>query len=70
MNNQTTTNEIWKTIEEYPNYEVSNMGKIRNKKTGRIAFVSGAVNSHSSLEFTDRTQQTDHRCRRRNRRGW
>ena len=41
-----------------------------NKKTGRIAFVSGAVNFHSSLEFTDRTQQTDHRCRRRNRRGW
>ena len=41
-----------------------------NKKTGRIAFVSGAVSPHSSLEFTDRTQQTDHRCRRRNRRGW
>ena len=28
--------EIWKTIEEFPNYEVSNMGQIRNKTTGHI----------------------------------
>ena len=26
-------NEIWKTIEEAPNYEVSNLGRVRNKKT-------------------------------------
>ena len=24
--------EIWKTIESYPNYQVSNMGKVRGKK--------------------------------------
>ena len=29
-------NEIWKTIEEAPNYEVSNLGRVRNKKTQRI----------------------------------
>lgn len=28
--------EIWKTIEEFPNYEVSSLGNVRNKKTGRI----------------------------------
>lgn len=28
--------EIWKTIEDFPNYEVSNQGRVRNKKTGRI----------------------------------
>lgn len=28
--------EIWKTMKEHNNYEVSNYGKIRNKKTGRI----------------------------------
>lgn len=28
--------EIWKVIDEYPNYEVSNMGQVRNKITGRI----------------------------------
>ena len=28
--------EIWKTIENYENYEVSSLGKIKNIKTGRI----------------------------------
>lgn len=28
--------ERWKLIEEYPNYEVSSEGKIRNRLTGRI----------------------------------
>lgn len=28
--------EIWKVIEECPGYEVSDTGKIRNSKTGRI----------------------------------
>jgi len=29
-------NEVWKTIENYDNYEVSNLGKVRNKITQRI----------------------------------
>jgi hypothetical protein len=28
--------EIWKQIDNYPNYEISNMGNIRNKKNNRI----------------------------------
>lgn len=28
--------EIWKTISEYPNYEVSSEGRVRNIKTGRV----------------------------------
>lgn len=28
--------EIWKAIKENEKYEISNLGKIRNKKTGRI----------------------------------
>lgn len=28
--------EIWKTVRDAPNYEVSNEGLVRNKKTGRI----------------------------------
>lgn len=50
MNNQTTTNEIWKDIEEYPNYEASNMGKIRNKKTGRI--LKGRLNKQGYLQVS------------------
>lgn len=28
--------EVWKTIEEYPRYSVSNQGRVRNNKTGKI----------------------------------
>lgn len=28
--------EIWKTIDEYPNYQVSNMGRVKNIKTGKL----------------------------------
>ena len=28
--------EIWKTIEDYPNYDVSSFGNIRNNKTNYI----------------------------------
>ena len=28
--------EKWKEIEKYPNYEVSNMGRVRNKETKEI----------------------------------
>lgn len=30
------TKEIWKTVIDFPNYEVSNTGKVRNKKTDHI----------------------------------
>ena len=29
-------NEVWKIMKEHSNYEVSNLGKIKNKTTGRI----------------------------------
>jgi hypothetical protein len=28
--------EEYRAIEEYVNYEISNLGNVRNKKTGRI----------------------------------
>ena len=28
--------EIWKTISDLPRYEISNLGKLRNKNTGKI----------------------------------
>lgn len=27
---------LWKNIEDYPNYEVSNEGQVRNKITGNV----------------------------------
>lgn len=29
-------NEIWKDIKDYPNYQVSNLGKVKNAKTNKI----------------------------------
>ena len=28
--------ESWKEVNEYPNYEVSDLGRVRNKKTGKL----------------------------------
>jgi hypothetical protein len=28
--------EAWKDVSNYDNYEVSNLGRVRNNKTGRI----------------------------------
>lgn len=30
------SNEIWRTVEDHPSYEVSNVGRFRNKKTGKL----------------------------------
>jgi len=29
-------NEVWENIEDFENYVVSNLGRVKNKKTGRI----------------------------------
>lgn len=36
--------EIWKTVRSFPNYQISNVGSIRNVKTGKILKV--ATNSY------------------------
>ena len=33
---KTVTEEYWKEIESFPNYEVSTEGRVRNKRTGRV----------------------------------
>ena len=38
-----TNREIWKTISEYAEYEVSNFGRVRNATTDRI--LKGAINA-------------------------
>lgn len=36
--------EIWKPINNYTKYEVSNLGRVRNKKTGKV--LKSVTNSH------------------------
>lgn len=42
--------EIWKTIEDYPNYEVSTFGNIKNKKTNKI--LKPSLNSSGYYRYT------------------
>ena len=42
-----TNREIWKTISEYAEYEVSNFGRVRNATTDRI--LNGAINAGGYL---------------------
>jgi hypothetical protein len=41
--------EIWKTVEKAPNYEVSNIGRVRNKKTGKL--LKQAVHENGCLHI-------------------
>lgn len=42
-------NEVWKIMKEHSNYEVSNLGKIKNKTTGRIRKTS--INNKGYEQF-------------------
>lgn len=42
--------EIWKTIDEFPTYCVSDLGKIRNDKTGNI--LSGGLDRDGYRQVT------------------
>lgn len=64
----------WKTIPEYPMYEVSSEGEIRNRKTGRILktqidvhgykrMTVRKINSKFQLEFIDLLQKLFSRIR-------
>ena len=42
-------NEIWKTIEDYPNYMVSNMGNVKSLKWGKEKILKAGKNNHGYL---------------------
>lgn len=43
--------EIWKNIRQYPNYEISNTGKIRNKKFKRFLHPTTTVKGYKQVEL-------------------
>ena len=43
--------ELWREIPNYPNYEASTLGNIRNKKTGRILKASIGTNGYRVLNL-------------------
>lgn len=45
--------EIWRTVVEAPGYEVSNMGRVRNRRTGRILKPSRSAERHDKVNLRD-----------------
>ncbi|KAL4473435.1 hypothetical protein ABPG72_012114 [Tetrahymena utriculariae] len=50
----------WKDIEGFYNYEVSNLGQIRNKKSGRILKVEVIDNKYHRVSLSQNGIQTDY----------
>lgn len=44
--------EIWKTVKDYPNYEVSNMGRVRNKE-GKILCFETTEKGYFRVDLTN-----------------
>lgn len=45
--------EIWKTVDDFPNYEVSNLGNVRNKKTGKYRNPTIDTQGYKSIALTN-----------------
>jgi hypothetical protein len=55
--------EEWKQVIDYPNYSISNLGNVRNDKTGRIlkSFLHNGYFSIDLMENCKTNQKTIHR---------
>lgn len=54
MNNELSNQQTWYTLEEYPNYEVSRDGKIRNATTGRVLKVHNLASGLGYVTIKDK----------------
>lgn len=43
--------EIWESVKQYPNYEVSTHGRVRNKKTGNVLVTTDDSRGYPALGF-------------------
>lgn len=56
--------EIWATPKSFPNYEASNLGRVRNKKTGRILRGSKQSRGYRQISLTHEGKVTVTRVHR------
>ena len=57
--------EIWKDVKDFPNYQVSNLGNVRNKKTGRPMHQKLGRDGHYMSEFlTNKGRENTQRVHR------
>ena len=45
--------EIWKIIKEFPNYEVSNLGRIKNIRKDKLMTISVRKNGYCVVKLSD-----------------
>lgn len=49
--------EIWKQIEDFPNYDVSNLGNVRNNKTNKIMILQKKYDGYVRTSLIDKCKQ-------------
>lgn len=49
--------EIWKTITDLPNHEISNKGRLRNKHTGRVLKTHVGTGGYENITITYNSEQ-------------
>ena len=47
------TNEEWRTIFEFPNYQISSLGRVYNIRRDRLMSVSCTNHGHAKIKLTD-----------------
>lgn len=57
-------NEIYKPIEGYDNYEVSNLGNVRNTKTGRVLSAAISNSGYSFVSLSKNSKSRTHSIHR------
>jgi len=53
--------EIWKSVEAYDNYNISNMGRVMNTKTGRILKCGANSNGYSIVKLCNASKKKTNR---------
>jgi hypothetical protein len=54
--------EIWKTIEDYPNYDVSNFGNIRNNKTSKLLKLQKNYSGYLKITLVSSNKKGSKNC--------
>lgn len=57
-------NEIWKKVAEFDNYSISNLGRVRNDKTGRILKQKTEKDGYFEVNLYRKTQRKTFRVHR------
>ena len=61
-NTQIIVNETWRSIDGFINYQVSNIGRVRNANTGRIMKTRIMKNNYEELQLQSDGKKVSFLC--------